>query len=211
MKSALVCGGCGLIGKAVIEEFRKTEWMLMIYDLKRNQDTMDAGSFLEALDNYRPNAVVNCTYPKNYIDHIASFLTVTYTVCEWLAKHGGGSMVNLGSIYGIVGSDYRIYEGQDVVKPPTLEYAAAKGAIIAMSRTAATIYGRHGVRVNVVSPGGVGDQQPEIFKENYSQKTVLGRMATPEDVAKAVFWLCSDETTYITGQNIVIDGGYTIK
>jgi NAD(P)-dependent dehydrogenase (short-subunit alcohol dehydrogenase family) len=90
-----------------------------------------------------------------------------------------------------------------------IEYSFVKGGIISMTRALATKYAP--VRVNCVSPGGVFDGQDEKFVKRYCEKTPLGRMATPEDVANAVVFLASDKAAYITGQNIVIDGGYTIQ
>lgn len=211
--NAIVCGGHGLIGRAAINRFIEKGWTANSFDIKRLalEDATDKDVIADSLNFYKPKAIINCIYPEDYLEHIKAFHTVTMIGCEWLAQNGGGTIVNLGSIYGIVGPDHSIYERQSEVKPPSLGYSAAKGAIIAMSRTAAAIYGKHGVRVNVVSPGGVEDKQPEIFKKNYSQKTVLGRMATPKDIANCIVWLCSSRALYITGQNIIVDGGFTIK
>lgn len=121
----------------------------------------------------------------------------------------GGSIINLGSIYGLQGPDFNLYEGLDMTNP--VEYAAIKGGILNLTRYLASYLGQYGVRVNAVSPGGVRDDQDEVFVERYSRKTPLGRMATPEDVAGAVVYLASDAAAYVTGHNLVVDGGFTIQ
>jgi NAD(P)-dependent dehydrogenase (short-subunit alcohol dehydrogenase family) len=91
-----------------------------------------------------------------------------------------------------------------------VEYAAIKGGVINLTRYLASYLAGDGVRANVVSPGGVFDGQPEQFVERYEARTPLGRMADPADVAGAVAYLASDAASYVTGQNLVVDGGWTV-
>ena len=86
-------------------------------------------------------------------------------------------------------------------------YSAIKGGIINLTKYLASYYGGHNLRVNTVSPGGIFNNQPESFVEKYNKKVPLNRMGTPEDVAPTVTFLLSDKASYITGQNIIIDGG----
>ena len=88
-------------------------------------------------------------------------------------------------------------------------YTAIKGAIVNFTRYLAARFGPNGVRVNCISPGGVFDSQAEVFVDNYSRKVPLRRMARPEDIAPGVCFLLSDQAGYITGHNLVIDGGWT--
>lgn len=119
----------------------------------------------------------------------------------------GGSIINVGSMYGIVAPDFAIYEGLDMTTPAA--YAAIKGGIISLTRFLASYYGKHGIRVNCVSPGGIANNQPELFVQRYVSRTPLGRMGTPQDVAGAVVFLASDAAAYVTGHNMVVDGGWT--
>ena len=121
----------------------------------------------------------------------------------------GGSIVNLGSIYGVQAPDFTLYEGTDITSP--VEYAAIKGGVLNLTRYMASYLGDDGVRVNAVSPGGVVDQQSATFVEQYEARTPLGRMAEPEDIVGAVVFLASDASSYVTGQNLVVDGGWTIS
>ena len=118
-----------------------------------------------------------------------------------------GSIVNFGSTYGVVGPDFSIYEGTEMKNPS--EYAAIKGGIINLTRYLATYYAKYGIRFNTVSPGGVFDHQPSKFVERYVKRTPLGRMANPDDIVGAVIFLLSDASKYVTGINLMVDGGWT--
>ncbi|MGE0754107.1 MAG: SDR family oxidoreductase [Alphaproteobacteria bacterium] len=123
-----------------------------------------------------------------------------------LEKSGDASVVNIGSIYGMVGPDHSLYEGTTMTNPAA--YSASKGGLLSATRWLATVLAPK-VRVNMVSPGGIERGQNEIFKERYHRRTPLGRMATEADVAGMVSFLLSPESAYITGQHMVIDGGWT--
>jgi NAD(P)-dependent dehydrogenase (short-subunit alcohol dehydrogenase family) len=172
------------------------------------------------------DVLVNCAYPRNerygrpYEDveygdwrenvlaHLGGYYLTSRAAGTVMVERGGGSIINLGSIYGVLAPDFAIYEGLEMTSP--VEYAAVKGGVINLTRYLASYLGRDGVRANVVSPGGVFDDQPEAFVERYEARTPLGRMADPEDVAGAVAYLASDAAAYVTGQNLVVDGGWTV-
>ena len=197
-KTAIVVGGCGLIGSAIVRVIKECGAKVYIIDPEHDGE--------EPRADY--NVIVNAAYPKDHNEHLNIFLNVTYNACEdFKRRNCMGSIINLASIYGVIGPDDRIYEGTDLSMPQ--DYSVAKGAIIAHSRCMATRYAKYGIRVNCVSPGGVYDNQPEQFVKAYSNRVPLGRMATPEDIAWPVAFLASDGAGYITGQNILIDGGLT--
>lgn len=124
-----------------------------------------------------------------------------------LLKSDSASVIFIGSIYGLVGPDPRLYAETEMVSPAG--YAASKGGLIQLTRYLATLFAPN-VRVNAISPGGVWRDQPEPFFNRYVERTPLGRMATEEDIKGAVAFLASDLSTYVTGHNLVVDGGWTL-
>ena len=143
----------------------------------------------------------------------AANVTATFLLCKHAApllrQRGGGSIINIASIAGIVGRDRRVYPPE--MRPQTIDYAAAKGAVIAMTRDLAAYLGRDGIRVNAISPGGFERGQPAEFIRAYSDKTPLGRMGRDGiDLNGAVVFLASDAAAYVTGHNLVVDGGFSI-
>jgi NAD(P)-dependent dehydrogenase (short-subunit alcohol dehydrogenase family) len=118
-----------------------------------------------------------------------------------------GSIVNIASIYGVFGPDWSLYEGTSMSNPAA--YAASKGGLIQLTRWLATTISPD-VRVNAISPGGIFRNQPEEFVKRYQAKTPLGRMGNEEDFRGAIAYLTSDLSRYVTGANMVIDGGWGI-
>ena len=124
-----------------------------------------------------------------------------------MKDQGFGSLINFGSIYGIVGNDFTIYEDYGGTSPA--EYCAIKGGIINFTRYLASYFGKYNVRVNCVCPGGIWDHQREEFVRNYNHRCPMKRMGNPDDIAPLCIFLVSDWAKYITGQIIAADGGWT--
>jgi NAD(P)-dependent dehydrogenase (short-subunit alcohol dehydrogenase family) len=122
-------------------------------------------------------------------------------------KRNGASIINIGSIYGLVGPDWSLYEGTKMGNPAA--YSVSKAGLLQLTRWLATTLGPE-IRVNSISPGGLLRGQPKEFIAKYVKKTPLQRMGKEEDIKGAAIFLGSNMSNWITGQNIVVDGGYTI-
>lgn len=138
--------------------------------------------------------------------NLTSAFVLVHEARDVLAASGHGAVVLVSSIYGLVGPDPSLYEGTAMANPAA--YAASKGGLVALMRHLATVLAPR-VRVNAISPGGIERGQPERFQERYRARTPLGRMALEEDVKGAVAYLASDLSAYVTGHDLVVDGGWT--
>lgn len=140
-------------------------------------------------------------------------ITGVFLCCQIIGnqmiKQGHGNIINISSIYGIIGSDQRIYEGAGFNTP--LSYGTAKGAILNLTRYLASYWRGKNIRVNTLSPGGVYRDKFKgtKFKEEYEKRTIVGRMANSWDYRGAMLFLASDASEYMTGANLIIDGGWT--
>lgn len=139
--------------------------------------------------------------------NVTAAFDLTKGFASALGKSPAGSVINIGSIYGIFGPDHRLYADTTMGNPAA--YAASKGGLIQLTRWLSTTLAP-AVRVNVLSPGGVFRGQPDAFVQRYEARTPLGRMATEEDFRGAVAYLASDLSRYVTGQNLVVDGGWGV-
>jgi NAD(P)-dependent dehydrogenase (short-subunit alcohol dehydrogenase family) len=142
--------------------------------------------------------------------NLTGMFLVTQAMFSLLEAAEGASVINVSSIYGIVGPDQRIYlrPGQPpVVKPVT--YSVTKSAVLGFTRYMATYCAGRGIRVNTLTPGGVWTDHDEEFTAAFAAKTVLGRMARPEEITSALVFLASNASSYMTGSNLVVDGGWT--
>lgn len=125
-----------------------------------------------------------------------------------LAASGHGSIIFVSSIYGLVGSDAALYGGTQMNQDRVFAYSASKGGLLQLTRHLAALLAP-AIRVNSVSPGGIERGQPELFRERYAARTPLKRMGREEDLKGAIAYLASDLSAYVTGQNLVVDGGWT--
>ena len=151
------------------------------------------------------------TFAKSMEVNATGLFALTRAIGDVMAEQKSGSIVNIGSIQGMIGPDPHIYRGTDMHgwQP---DYFFHKGGIIQFTRFIASYYGEHGVRCNCLSPGGVQtDDHPEQFVKQYSERTFLGRMIGDSDLKGTLVFLASDASVYVTGTNIPVDGGYTAK
>ena len=238
-KIIVVTGGSGLLGKEFIKNIKSEGGIPVNADinvdtnLDKNQINMDITSqqsvdnTVEILLDYfgHIDGLVNNAYPrtkdwgasfesipldswrKNVDFQLNSYFYLTQKLLPVMIERKMGSIIFIASIYGVVGNDFTIYEGTDL-EPPAA-YSAVKGGLINFSKFLASKYGKCNIRVNCVSPGGIFDSQPTSFVDNYEKKVPMKRMGTPQDISPAVTFLLSEDAGYVTGQNLVVDGGWT--
>jgi NAD(P)-dependent dehydrogenase (short-subunit alcohol dehydrogenase family) len=148
------------------------------------------------------------SWRKNVDDHLNSYFLMTQRVSLRMIPRKSGNIVNFSSIYGLVGPNLSVYDGLDNMTMPAA-YSAIKGGITNFTRYLASYLGSHSIRVNSICPGGVHDAQDPRFVAAYEKIVPLKRMASVEDVVRSLIYLTSDMSSYVTGQNLAVDGGWT--
>ena len=238
-KIIIVTGGNGLIGSQLVKKIKKEGAVCYNADIKVDtsidneiycniNDVKSVDSLIEEVFNKhgRIDGLVNNAYPrtedwgnkfedikleswkKNVDMQLNSVFYICQQVLKIMKKQEYGSIVNISSIYGVVANDFSVYENTGGMTSPAA-YSAIKSGLINFSRYLASYYGKNGIRVNCVSPGGIIDNQNTNFIENYSKKVPLNRLGRPSEISPAVSFLLSEEASYITGQNLIVDGGWT--
>lgn len=239
-KTAIVTGGAGLLGREVCAALRAAGADVWSADVTAAEgdsrsialDITSEESIAAAFDRITAESgsldvLVNCAYPRtadwgapldsepfgswcaNLDSHLGGYFATSREAARRMSAAGGGSIINFASIYGVVGPSYEVYDGTSMTMPSA--YAAIKGGVIGITRLLATYYGPSNVRCNCVSPGGVEDRQSGSFIERYATLTPLRRMAQPADIVGAVVFLSSAAGSYVTGQNIIVDGGWSAR
>ncbi len=239
-KIIIVTGGSGLLGKSIISKINEEKGIAINLDisLKTNAllteiycDITNEQSINEVVklvsEKYgRVDGLVNNAYPrtkdwglafediplKSWQENIDWQLNSQFVFCQkvlgLMKEQKFGSIVNIASIYGVLGPDFNLYEGTDMTMPAA--YSAIKGGIVNFTRYLASYFGKFGIRVNCVSPGGIFNDQNPTFVKNYENKVPMKRMGTPEDISGPVIFLLSNNSSYITGHNLIVDGGWTV-
>jgi NAD(P)-dependent dehydrogenase (short-subunit alcohol dehydrogenase family) len=238
-KIIVVTGGSGLLGRSILNYIEQNGGIGINAELNGPDDigsgivkcdVTNLDSVTNALDSIKLkygkiDGLVNNAYPrtsdwgakfeeitleswrKNVDMQMNSVFICSQTVLKIMKEQGNGAIVNMSSIYGSVGPDFTVYDGTSMTMPAA--YSAIKGGIVNFTKYLASYYGPFGIRVNCVSPGGIFDNQQDDFVKQYEKKVPMRRMGLPKDISPAVGFLLSDEAEYITGQNLIVDGGWT--
>jgi NAD(P)-dependent dehydrogenase (short-subunit alcohol dehydrogenase family) len=170
-------------------------------------------------DAYKPFLQMDQDDWEQYLKvDVSGAILMAQQLIPKMIEEGGGSIINISSTYGILSPDQRIYETllpivEDPSKVAAIEkpigYSVSKSAVLNLTRYLATMYGSFGIRVNTLTPGGVFADNPKAFVEAYSSKTPLKRMAKKEEYVGPIIFLASDASSYMTGANLVVDGGWS--
>ena len=235
IKEILTSGGIAILtdikislAKDFIDEM-KTEYPDSFY--ASNMDITNKNSIVSLIKNVSDkygtiDCLVNNAYPKNknygklvedvsYKDfsdnlaaHVRGYFLTSQQFGILFKKNKGGNIINMGSIYGTLPPRFEIYKNTEMTTP--VEYAAIKASVIQMTKYFAQYFKKDKIRVNCLSPGGIRDNQPKSFISTYNSFCSKKGMLNPSDVASTLIFLISDSSTFITGQNIIVDDGFTL-
>lgn len=238
-KNILITGGAGFLGKYFTDALKNAGANVIITDITANTDIqMDvsqknsiAEGFKQAIKEHGQidvvinNAAINAkfdpsadqnetlfeNYPEELITqslavNLRGYVLVAQAAVKHMLKTGKGNIINVSSIYGVTGPNQSIYP-KGTQKP--VDYAITKGGIVMLTKYLATTYGSKNIRANTLTLGGVLKDHDKSFRKKYGDKTPLGRMANPEEVGPPLVFLASDASNYMTGANLVVDGGWT--
>jgi len=240
-KFCLVTGSNGYIGKMICEKLLKLGAIVIHTDIKKNKiksknsffyktdltskkeidelvkkinkkfkkiDVIvnNAGYVAEA-DKGKKNQklIYNEEYTRLNLDNT---IYLTQSLISNLKKSRNGAIINICSIYSFLAYDYKLYQGTSMKNP--LAYGVSKAGLVHYTKMLSTLLAPK-IRVNAISPGGIFRNQPRKFVKKYLLKTPLGRMGHEDDIANAVIFFSSELSNYITGQNLVVDGGYSVS
>ena len=239
-KICLVTGSNGYIGKIICEKLLKLGAKVIHTDIKKNKIKSKNSFFFKAdltskkeigilvekinkkfkkIDILINNAGYVGTsslkndnkfrYNEEYVKlNLNNTILLTESIIPSLKRSKNGSIINICSIYSFLGYDYNLYKGTQMKSP--LGYGVSKAGLMHYSKMLSTSLAPK-IRVNSISPGGIFRDQPISFVKKYLLKTPLNRMGNEKDVANAVIFFSSELSSYITGQNLVVDGGYSVS
>lgn len=238
-KVILITGGNGFLGHYFVAGLKDAGATVVIADVTGNPDVVmdvtDASAIATTIatviaDHGHIDTVINNAaidpkfdasadqntklfenYPEALLDksiavNLKGYVLVAQAAVQQMLTQGHGHIINISSIYGLVGPDQRMYPS-GTQKP--VDYAITKGGVRMLTKWLATTYGNQGIRANTYTLGGVLKDHDEEFQKKYGARTPLNRMANPTEVAGPLIFLCSDAATYMTGAELVVDGGWT--
>ena len=208
--------------KKVAEVFKKLDKLL--HNLKiliNNASLVKQVGDDNLLDDYKPFLKMKSQDWEEYFSvDLTGTLLVTQKTIPYMQKNGGGTIINISSTYGLLSPDQRLYkyfnkklstkekkQGIKIEKP--IGYSISKSGTLNLTRFLATKFAENNIRVNTMTLGGVYDNNPTEFVKSYAERTPLGRMANKTEYAGPLLFLASDMSSYMTGSNLIVDGGWT--
>ncbi len=188
-----------------LEAFGSLDILVNSAALDPKFDPSQAGRHTDAFENYPLEA-----WDEALAVNLTGLFLCSQGAARCMLAQGGGVIINICSTYGLVGPDQRMYERPG--EPPRFKpvhYSVTKAGVLGLTHYLATYFAGKNIRVNALTPGAVFNEHDETFVRNYSARTVLGRMARKDEMNGALLFLASDASSYMTGANLVVDGGWT--
>ena len=188
-----------------VTEFGSLDILVNSAAINPSFDKSERSKHSSAFENYPLEA-----WQQSLDVNLSGAFLAAQAVIGQMLEQGSGAIVNICSTYGLVGPDQRLYqrEGQPAEFKP-VDYSVTKAGILGLTRYLAAYYGDRNIRVNALTPGGVANDQDHEFQKAYSARAILGRMADKDEMNAAMLFLASDASSYMTGANLVVDGGWT--
>jgi len=211
-KDSIECYECDITSKKSVQKAIKS-----IVDKHKTIDILlnnaaskssNVAKFFESFENYDLE-----TWQEVMQVNVDGMFIVAQAVGSVMKNQkNGGSIIQTSSIYGLVGPDESIYEGSEylggAINTPVV-YSTSKAAVIGLTKSLAVYWAKNNIRVNCIVPGGIESGQNETFISKYSKKVPMGRMGSPNEIVPAILYLASNASSYVTGQILVVDGGFT--
>jgi len=213
------------VKEGLLKEYQTSDIDVIDFDINSENSIQDA---IDYLDNkyHKIDALINNAYPRNknygkslleveYQDfcentnlHLGGYFLTSQKFIRYFVKQGSGNIVNISSIYGVITPRFEIYKDTEMGMP--VEYAVIKAALIHLTKYMAKYCQDKNIRINVMSPGGVLDGQPQLFLDRYNANCASKGMLDKQDLGGTLLYLLSDMSKYVNGQNIVIDDGFSL-
>jgi NAD(P)-dependent dehydrogenase (short-subunit alcohol dehydrogenase family) len=230
-KVIIITGHKGLLGRAFYEACEQFGANVIGYDLPEN-DIMDEKNIIDFRDDVigkygKIDGLVNCHWskPDGFFDKVEDYkqdtwdevmecnLKGTFMMCQLvgneMVENGGGNIVNIASTYSVVAPNHKIYDGIEQPLKSPASYAASKGGVMALSNYLSTYWADKNIRVNMITPHGIWNKHEKVFEDNFAELSPMKRLSCNYEVAGALIYLLSDASSYVTGHNLVVDGGWT--
>ena len=195
----------------VIKKYKKIDCLINAAAFIEHSIQNKKNNYFDKFENYNFNI-----WKKSLSGNLSSNFITIKSVSKHMLKKKYGSIINIASDVAIISPDHRIYEANKKINykgvdfNTTLSYSVAKSGIVSMTRYLATYWAKSGIRVNCISPAGVYKKHNKNFVKQLSDRIPMGRMAKPHELNGAIIYLCSNASSFVTGHNLVVDGGRTI-